>query len=120
MLGPTDTIFGGMYLPDPRDREVFGELYNPPTEFQHGEWHEVARLPLKDGSDGFEVSIEESRLPARFFKVTAHKRLDYDGKPDGGFNVTTGSAGKELAQFVLDLAKHLNDGMIGLRLEEGS
>lgn len=111
-------MFEGFYKPDARDREIFGDIYNPPAEFVHGQYHQIAELSCGDG-DGQNVTIYESRLPARFFKVEAHARPDYAYANKPAFALTTGS-GEEMGRLTLSIAKAIAEGMLGIELPEAS
>lgn len=104
-----------MYLPDRRDREIFGSRYIPPDVFLHGEWHLVARFEKHEADgDGAVVEIDESRLPARFFRL----RIVQSGNSVGeqhftGACIKTGS-GDEVGQLLVAIAEQISNGMIGI------
>jgi hypothetical protein len=102
------------YAPDQRDRDVFGELYDPPAEFDHLEWHRVATL--KGEGDGRDVEIHELRAPARFFRIVAAQSVDSVGRVSPGFTMSTGS-GDDMARLAVRIAEAIAQGMLGLDLE---
>lgn len=114
--------FEYLYLPDERDRRIFGERYKPETDrFEHGRDVIVCRLPATS-ADGQSVVVTEARLPARFF--TAHVRASPDrqfehvgrvkGKP--AVVISTGS-GDEAGRLLFQIAVAVSEGMLGIRLE---
>lgn len=108
-----------MYEPDQRDRDIFGEIYNPPHKFRHGKWEEIARLEQPEDSDGNPVTIYECRYPARFFKLVVHPSQNSIGEPSQGYEITTGS-GNEMGALAVQLARQIADGMIGFHHTEAS
>lgn len=110
-------IFESLYCGnDNRDKEIFGALlaqwYCPPDRFEHGEWHKVASIPKRKGSDGQPSVIYESRLPARFYKVEVLDSKNSIGEPTKGFTLSTGS-GDDMGKLCVQIALAARDGMIG-------
>lgn len=102
-------IFDSLYYPDERDRVVFGDRYCPPEKFSHGDWHKVAVYEKGEGGDGQTVEIDESRLPARFFRIRGLPSQNSIGEPVPGFEVTTGSSMEKLAH---EIALAASEGML--------
>lgn len=94
-----------LYSPDDRDREVFGDQYDPPARFEHGEYHRVARYKSANGE--VKVEIDECRMPARFFRIRV--------LGDRPFVLVTGSSMGELAHRI---ATEIARSMLGLEREE--
>lgn len=107
-------IMESMYLPDDRDRAVFGERYSPPERFTHGEWHMVARYE-KVGGDGQAVEVDECRMPASFFRIRVLPGVNSIGEPTSGYTLSTGSGMERLAH---EIASAACEGMIGIRERE--
>lgn len=103
-----------LYAPDARDRSIFGERYDPPGEFRHGEAHRVAAYPKdpEDG-DGQPVEVYETRLPARFYELRALPSTNSVGEPKPGWTLSTGS-GDEMGELVAALAVAVTQGMVGV------
>ncbi|MHC4430184.1 MAG: hypothetical protein ACYS0D_16535 [Planctomycetota bacterium] len=89
-----------------RLREWLGDSYTPPEKFKHGIDTLVAELPAKN-EDGYQVSVFEVAMPARFYRVKALRR----GRT---FTLETGSSQEGL---VAHLAKALTGGMLDLGME---
>jgi hypothetical protein len=106
-------MFRDCYLPDDRDREIFGARYNPPKEFVHGEWYSVARFP-KTSEDGHEVEIDECRWPSRFFRLRALPTFNSIQESKPGFTLSTGS-GDDMGRLLVQVAEAIANGMLGLR-----
>jgi hypothetical protein len=100
-------MIDSLYYPDEQDRRIFGDLYQPPKKFSHGDWYTVAHID-RASEDGYDVEIDESRLPARFFRLRA---LPWDSRP--GFVLSTGS-GDEIARLLLDMAREIASGMLAV------
>jgi len=109
-----DPLFPEMYLPDARDRAIFGGVYAPPPRFVHGEWHQVALLkkdPI-DG-DGYDVAIDECRMPARFFRLRVLPSENSRGDlRTPRVSISTGS-GDGVGRLILEIARALTEGMVG-------
>lgn len=106
------TFWNSMYAPDARDREIFGDLYDPPVQFEHGKWHRVLRIekdPI-DG-DGQTVEIDECRMPARFFRLRALADVNSVGDPNPAFVFATGS-GDDMDHLVVQMARAIAGGML--------
>jgi hypothetical protein len=99
------------YTPDHRDRDVFGDDYNPPQVFVHGESHLIATLDPSPNSDGQQVLIYECRLPARFFTIKVMPGLNSIGEPNEGVCIGTGSGDGTLAY---QIAQGFQTGMLGV------
>ena len=102
------SLFPQLYLPDDRDRKVFGKLYTPPERFNHAEWHQVAHIAEDSDSDGQSCSIDEMRIPARFFRLRVHESGEKKS-----FTFETGS-GYEMATLVFQMATAISEGMLEL------
>lgn len=100
-------FFEPLYLPDDRDRAIFGAAYIPPVRFRHGEWTCVASYAAV-GGDGRVVEVDECRMPARFFRLRAHATAS---RPS--FVLTTGS-GDDMGALVVAMAKAIAGGMLSV------
>lgn len=110
-----DTIFGPFYLPDDRDREIFGDRYQPPEKFEHGKEYLVAQYEKDpDNGDGNPVEIYESRWPARSFKLIALDSTNSLGELIPGGVLSTGS-GDEVGRLMVTLAQEIVRGMVSFR-----
>lgn len=96
--------FGG----DRGFRAAWRGNYAPPNEFVHGEWHRVASLP-RASEQGLDVTVDEMRMPARFYRMNLLVRHGADGKRRGGYSISTGSGQEEL---VVRLAAAARDGLL--------
>lgn len=106
-------MFEEMYAPDERDRKVFGELYDPPECFVHGQWHRVAtvRKDPKD-SDGCDVEIDESRLPVRFWRLRPLRSVNSIGDTKEPVAFMETGSGDEMGELVLAIARAMSQGML--------
>jgi hypothetical protein len=116
-------LFPSLYNQDDRDRAIFGEHYTPEGEtFEHGVPMKVAEFPASS-EDGQRCVIFETRCPARFFE------LYVDGSPERKFQyftvqarpaviISTGS-GDEVGKLLVQVAKAIANGMMGVKLPEG-
>lgn len=104
-----------LYGTGPADRAIFGSDYRPPVSFDDHGWHTVVRLEKSD-SDGQPVEIDESRMPARFYRLRALESIDSGGEVVPGFTLSTGS-GHEVGQLIYALGKAIAAGMIGFRFK---
>ena len=107
----TDNPLGCLYELDARDRAIFGEQYCATATFEHGVWQTVARLSAC--SDGQPVEIDESRLPARFFRLRAQRHVSRVGRVRAAFTLTTGT-GDDAGRLMMTLARAIASGMVGL------
>lgn len=103
---------GSMYKPDDRDRSAFGERYKPPAEFPHDGWTQVAEYESGDNSDGQNVAVDESRMPARFFRLRVLPGPNSVGEMQPGYEVATGSG---MEQWVAETAEQIAEGMVVFR-----
>lgn len=102
-------MLDSMYEPDERDRSAFGDAYKPPARFDYGAEVLVATYPAE--GDGHTVKVYESRYPARFFRINADERTNWDGSVTPAFSLSTGSGQEEL---VAAIAKAIQAGMLSL------
>lgn len=115
------TIFDSLYdAYDERDREIFGDLYQPKVlRFEHGVETEILRLA--GTGDGQDVVVTETRMPARAFAVHVAALPDREfqylglvkGKP--AVVISTGT-GDEMGALALAIAKAIAKGMLGVDL----
>lgn len=112
MSGPLPML-DFLYLPDDRDRELFGDAYSPPERFEHGNHYPVATYRKEEGGDGQDAVICECRLPARFFRLEVLPDKDSLGNDRPGFALSTGS-GDEAGRLMVAIAKAAAEGMVGM------
>lgn len=106
-------IFGEMYKPDARDRAIFGDLYEPPYCFSHGEWHQIARISKADrDGDGYDVAIDESRMPARFFRIRPLPTANSVGEVKTPLAFLSTGSGDGAGSLALQIARAMSEGMI--------
>lgn len=104
-----------MYETDDSDRAL-DPAYNAPRKMPYGEWIEVAEF--KGKGDGQDCKVFESRMPARFYKVTAYDTPNSVGKVNVGFSLSTGS-GTEMGKLIFAIARAISEGMLGLASNNG-
>lgn len=113
-----ESIFPKWYLPDERDYAIFGGHYTPPEKFSHGGWHMVARLEkTPPEGDGQDVEIDESRYPARFFRLRVLPGVNSIGAAKSALTLTTES-GDKMGRLVLQIGQAFAEGMLGFHPEE--
>lgn len=115
--------FDFLYSTDDRDRAIFGDLYKPEhSKFEYGVPMTIVTLP-KTNDDGQDVIITETRMPARFYTahVAAQPKRTFEGlgtvlgKP--AVVLSTGS-GDGCGELILQIAKAIAGGMLGVRFEK--
>lgn len=106
--------FERLYWPSLRDRLGFGDSYDPPKTFPHGEWVTVAKF-VPDSGDGQRVEIDEARYPARFFRLRVLPGTSSAGADLPGWTLRTGS-GDETGILMAELARAIAGGMVSLEV----
>lgn len=114
---PFSELFADLYLPDDRDRIIFGELYTPPDQFVQWQEYRVAHLPKLEGGDGQPVDIYETRAPARFFRLHALPSTDSLDQPKPSFHISTGS-GDEMGRLLVEVARQITRGMLAIHFDK--
>lgn len=66
--------------------------------------------------DGHAVDVMVTSMPAEFYTVIAHDRVDYDGETVKGFTLLTGS-GERCRRLALEIAAAISEGILGLEQE---
>lgn len=108
-------IFSFLYQTREADRRLFGDKYQPPDIFPHGDWARVAVFEKDpDNGDGSPCEIWESRYPAQFFQLRVAASTNSVGEPKEPFTLSTGS-GTEMGKLIFAIADAVSQGMIGLR-----
>lgn len=102
------------HRPD-QDIHMLGSDYRPPKEFESGMWYQVGVISKTPGSDGYDVTIQECRMPARFFQVCVQATENSVGQTRPGFTLCTGSGEGELAA---QLAQLFSIGMLALSWDD--
>jgi hypothetical protein len=87
-----------------------GDHYRPQDSYDHGEWKLVAALEA-ESEDGKACRVYESRWPARFFKVMVDPGSNWNGRPQAGVRISTGS-GQEMGELAGSLAIAISQGMV--------
>ena len=113
-----NSIFGSMYAETGETREPFGEHWCGPDVYEHGEDALVAAYD-KIGSDGRRVLVYCCALPAQFWKIEALPYTDWEGNRQKGFTLSTGSGGREMAEWVHTTASMISEGMLNSRRDIG-
>lgn len=79
------------------------KAYCPPPTFEHAKRTLVGAITAKN-EDGNDVTIYETRMPARFFSIDV----------GGEYTIHTGSGDVELLKLVFTMADMLTNGMLDI------
>jgi len=96
-----------------RDSQAFGNAWCGPKCFDHYKEALVARYPGE--GDGQTVEVYCRALPARFYTLKVLAGQNSVGDPKAAYQLCTGS---DMGEFSAELAKHISQGMIGLKSRE--
>lgn len=106
-------VFEVLYETRDDDTEPFGEHWCGPQQFKPWEETLIAVYASPDTSDGQSVEVYLTAAPARFWTIRVLDDRDSAGESLDRFDITTGSGGREMAQFVHKTAELIADGMLG-------
>lgn len=107
-------LFDDLHNVREEEHSAFGKNWIGPNQINRS-WTKVAHFPKEEGGDGQPVDIYLSALPARFTKLHALKSTNSIGEPYNEYFITTGS-GSEVRDLIIELAKQIAEGMIGVSL----
>lgn len=107
-----------MYRVRSDDREPFGNNWCGPKEYKHFKKHLVATYSPDENSDGQPVDVYAVAAPARFWIIKALPDTDSMGEPREPYELSTGSGGKEMAEWVVQTAQLISEGMLSAKIRE--
>lgn len=112
-------LFDSLYDVRDDDREPFGENWcGPDDQLPHMENVLVATYESGEDSDGNDVEVYQCAMPARFWTIVAKDGVNTVGETNVGFRLSTGSGGREMAEYIHKTAELISEGMLGVRLGE--
>lgn len=105
-----DDFLSQLYKADRNDRtrRAFSSWWVGPAEFIHGRVEKIARFPTKHSTDGYDVEVFATRMPAEFFRLDVRS-------PRTSAVVATISTGTVEPAFVAQLASLISSGLIDVQ-----
>ena len=94
-----------LYAARSTDRARYGAAYAPPANFEHGRETRVAVILPDHGGDGEAVTVYETALPARFFRIKSQ-------------NVDL-STGSDMGVLAFQIARAVAHGMLTATITHG-
>lgn len=105
-----------LYAVKADEKACFGAHWCGPERFEHSKKVAVARYPQNPvGGDGREAVVYCSASPSRGYEIKVPAGTDYDGPPQAGFRITTGSGPAGLSKLVAQIAEQISQGMLNVR-----
>jgi hypothetical protein len=102
--------FEELYKPYDSEKQAFRENWIGPEAYKHMEEALIAKYEPRP--DGQPVEVYCTACPARFYTLKVAPYPNSLGKPEKGYEITTGSS---MAKFAAELAGLIANGMIGFR-----
>lgn len=107
-------LLGNNYPVRPHERLTWGGAWCGPELLEHGQATKIAAATKAEGSDGFDVEVWVTALPARFYRVVARPTKNSIGVIKAGWVLPFGTINEQwLRQFV----EMITRGLIGQPIE---
>ena len=106
--------FACLYVGNRFDAEMsgLGREYKPPEKFQHYKEELVAELKSENDSDGQDVEVYETRMPATYYRIKVLSTPNSMGVEQKDYEITTSSS---MHKLTCELAKAIAEGKIRIR-----